>query len=50
MHSTLLRNSTHIWAVPLPRDPPPGARRITIRAIDEYGQVHREERLIEVVP
>ena len=34
---TPLRDSTHIWAAPLPRDLASGVRRITIRAVDEYG-------------
>ena len=37
---TPLRDSTHIWAAPLPRGLAPGVRRTTIRAIDEYGQEH----------
>ncbi len=45
---TPLRDSTHIWAAPLPRDLEPGVRRITIRALDEYGQEHRATKLIEV--
>ena len=44
------RDSTHIWAAPLPHDLAPGPRRITIRAIDEYGQEHRDTKLIEIVP
>ncbi len=44
------RDSTHIWAAPLPRDLAPGVRRITIRAIDEYGQEHEAAKLIEVAP
>jgi hypothetical protein len=44
------RDSTQIWAAPLPRDLAPGVRRITIRAIDEYGQEHRGAKLIEVGP
>ncbi len=47
---TPLRDSAHIWAAPLPHDLAPGVRRITIRAIDEYGQEHQASRLIEVVP
>jgi len=47
---TPLRDSTHIWAAPLPRDLAPGVRRITIRAVDEYGQEHRGTKLIEIVP
>ncbi len=42
-------DSTHIWVAPLPRDLAPGVRRITIRAIDEYGQEHRDTKLIEIV-
>ena len=45
---TPLRESTHIWAAPLPRDLSPGVRRITIRALDEYGQEHEAAKLIEV--
>ncbi len=47
---TPLRDSTHIWAAPLPRDLAPGVHRIAIRAVDEYGQEHRATKLIEVVP
>ena len=47
---TPLRDSTHIWAAPLPRDLAPGVRRITIRAVEEYGQAHEASRLIEVAP
>ena len=43
-----MRDSTHIWAAPLPRDLAPGVRRITIRAITEGGQVHRGTKLIEI--
>ena len=46
---TPLRNSTHIWAAPLPRGLAPGIHRLEVRAVDEYGQVHREERLVEIV-
>ena len=45
---TPLRDSTHIWAAPLPRDLAPGVRRITIRAVDEYGQEHESAKLIEI--
>ncbi len=44
------RDSTHIWAAPLPHDLAPGVRRITVRAVDEYGQEHLGAKLIEVVP
>jgi hypothetical protein len=47
---TPVRRSTHIWAAPLPRDLEPGVHRITVRAIDEYGQVHEAAKLIEVAP
>ncbi len=43
------RDSTHIWSAPLPHDLAPGVRRITIRAVDEYGQEHEGAKLIEVV-
>ncbi len=42
------RDSTHIWAAPLPRDLAPGVRRITIRAVDEYGQEQRSFKLVEI--
>ncbi len=45
---TPLRNSTHIWATPLPRDLAPGVHRLQVRAVDEYGQAHEGERLVEV--
>ncbi len=44
---TSLRNSTHIWAAPLPRDLAPGVHRFEVRAVDEYGQVHVAHRLVE---
>ena len=44
---TPLRNSTHIWAAPLPRDLAPGIHRLEVRAVDEYGQVHVAHRLVE---
>ena len=44
------RDSAHIWAAPLPRDLAPGVRRITIRAVDEYGQEHEGAKLIEIAP
>ncbi len=47
---TPLRDLTHIWAAPLPRDLTPGVRRIAVRAIDEYGQEHQASNLIEVAP
>ncbi len=47
---TPLRDSTHIWAAPLPRDLEPGLRHITILAVDEYGQEHRGTKLIEIAP
>jgi hypothetical protein len=50
IYLTPLRESTHIWAAPLPRDLVPGGRRITIRAVDEYGQEHEGAKLIEVAP
>ena len=43
-----LRDSTHIWAAPLPRGLAPGVHRITIRAVDEYGQEHESAKLIEI--
>ncbi len=43
-----LRKSTHIWAVPLPRDLGPVVHQLEVRAVDEYGQVHEAHRLIEV--
>jgi hypothetical protein len=45
---TPLRDSTHIWAAPLPRGLAPGVHRITIRAVDEYGQEHESAKLIEI--
>ncbi len=47
---TPLRRSTHIWAAPLPRDLGPGIHRLEVRAVDEYGQVHRGNKLIEITP
>ena len=44
------RDSTHIWAAPLPRDLAPGVHRITVRAVDEYGQEHESAKSIEVAP
>ena len=45
-----LRDSTHIWAAPLPRNLTPGVRHISIRAVDEFGQEHEGAKLIEVTP
>ncbi len=45
---TPLRNSTHIWAAPLPSDLAPGVHRLQVRAVVEYGQVHEAHRLVEV--
>ena len=50
MYWTTPSDSNHIWAAPLPRDLEPGLRRITIRAVDEYGQEHEAAKLIEIVP
>jgi C terminal of Calcineurin-like phosphoesterase len=30
--------SSHVWKAPLPRDLPPGAHCLTVRAQDEYGR------------
>ena len=48
MYWTPLRDSTHIWAVPLPRNLVPGLRCITIHAVGEYGQKHEGAKLIEI--
>ena len=40
--------SEHIWAAPLPRDLEPGIHRLSVRALDEYGQVHTGHKLIEI--
>lgn len=45
---TPLSDSTHIWAAPLPRGLPPGVHRLSVRAVDEYGQVHEAAQLIEI--
>jgi hypothetical protein len=47
---TPLRDSTHIWAAALPRDLALGVRRVTVRAVDEYGQEHEGAKLIEIAP
>jgi hypothetical protein len=40
--------STHIWQATLPADLPPGAHRIAINAVDEYGQEHTGWMILEV--
>ncbi len=35
---------------PLPHDLAPGVHRISIRAVDEYGQEHQGAKLIGVAP
>ena len=40
--------STHIWAVRLPEDLPPGAHRILIEGTDEYGRPIRSAAVLEV--
>ena len=44
------RDSTHIWAALLSRDLVPDVRRITIQAVDEYGQEHEGAKMIKVAP
>jgi hypothetical protein len=47
---TRRQDSTHIWAAPLPRDLAPGIHRLSVRAVDDYGQVHEAQRLFEIAP
>ncbi len=40
--------STHIWTARLPADLPPGAHRVTVTAVDEYGRTLSEAIALEV--
>ena len=40
--------SSHVWTAPLPADLEPGAHRVTVRAIDEYGRERVAHMLLEV--
>jgi calcineurin-like phosphoesterase family protein len=40
--------STHCWNARLPRALAPGAHRVTVRAIDEYGRLHVAHTVLEV--
>ncbi len=41
--------SSHVWTAPLPRDLQPGTHTVTVKAVDEYGQRHQENKLFEVI-
>jgi hypothetical protein len=41
--------SSHLWVARMPDDLGPGAHTITVRAEDEYGQVHNAHKVFEVV-
>ena len=40
--------SSHVWTAPLPVGLEPGAHRVRVRAIDEYGREHVAHTLLEV--
>ena len=40
--------STHLWQAPLPADLPPGAHRVAVAAVDEYGRKHADSMILEV--
>lgn len=40
--------SSHIWTAPLPRDLAPGAYRLSISLIDEYGRKRQGQSVLEV--
>ncbi|WP_018261665.1 calcineurin-like phosphoesterase C-terminal domain-containing protein [Methylobacterium sp. WSM2598] len=41
--------SSHIWTARLPRDIAPGTHRLSVEATDEYGRLHRDGIVLEVV-
>jgi hypothetical protein len=41
--------STHIWSLPMQKDIEPGVHTLFIRVQDEYGQIHMESKIFEVV-
>jgi 3',5'-cyclic AMP phosphodiesterase CpdA len=41
--------SSHIWTARLPADLGPGVHTLTVRATDEYGQLHVARKVFEVV-
>ena len=44
------KESTHLWRHALPADLPSGTHRIEIRATDENGRVHEDQRIIRIAP
>ena len=42
--------SSHLWTTPLCVDLEPGAHRLTLRAVDEYGRAHTAHMVLEVSP
>lgn len=41
-------DSTHLWELPLPHDLGPGAYRLSVRALDEYGRNYADSMVLEV--
>jgi hypothetical protein len=41
-------NSSHLWSAPLPEDLAPGAYRLSVMLIDEYGRKRSVSSLLEV--
>lgn len=39
----------HLWSAPLPANLSPGAHRLEVIAVDEYGSSHRGQRVLEVI-
>jgi hypothetical protein len=40
--------SSHLWTAPLCPNLAPGAHRLTLRAVDEYGREHTAHMMLEV--
>ena len=40
--------STHLWTARLPDQLAPGAHTLTVRATDEYGQIHTGQKIFEI--
>jgi hypothetical protein len=40
----------HLWRIALPTDLPTGTHAIEVRAVDMYGQTHRDQRSIRILP
>lgn len=44
-----IRNSTHLWAAPLPSNLPKGTHTIHIQTTDIFGETHKGHRIIRVL-